>query len=372
MMKMNNQTNSLYLHVPVCKHLCNFCDFYKVKWTERQFEFDQFEIHLKQALPQILNFHLEQNAPVGDLETIYLGGGTPSLWSERGANFFAQNILSHFKLNSKVEFSFEVDPSAWDEAGIKAWSNIGVNRFSVGIQSTQDHILQLIDRGHGRGEVFKLLEFMAQQNSNFSCDFMLGLPAKDYVRDIELELKEILQFNPQHISLYIYSVSEKHPLFDFILEDEKVAQEFLLVHSILTDHGFNHYEVSNYGKPGSESRHNWKYWRHENVLALGPSASGFISSESGTLRYKWQTQQAFYNIERLDADQLKLEQSYTMLRTREGLDYQKIFRSSSELNDLLDFWQKQDWIKRDQSQLKLTPSGMVVMDSLHNTLLNFL
>jgi oxygen-independent coproporphyrinogen III oxidase len=372
MMKMNNQTNSLYLHVPVCKHLCNFCDFYKVKLTERQLEFDQFESNLQAALPRVIDLHHQHYSPIGELATIYLGGGTPSLWSLRGADFFANHILTQFKVNANLEFSYEVDPSAWDEAGIKAWRQLGANRFSLGIQSTQDHILQLIDRGHGRREVFQLLEFMALQNVNFSCDFMLGLPAKGEARKIEHELQEILQFNPKHISLYIYSVGEKHPLFDFIIDDEQVAREFELVHSILTEHGFTHYEVSNYGKEGFESRHNWKYWRHENVLALGPSASGFIQTEQGAIRYKWQTQQAVFNLEPLDQEQLKLEQSYTLLRTRQGLEYKKFFRASSELDALLVFWQKQGWVTIDQGQLYLTPSSMVVMDSLHNMLLNFL
>ena len=164
-----NSVTSLYLHFPFCRHLCNYCDFYKHK-LEDSTQINQFE---KVLLEQI-NFHQEflqkNNFNIPMLETLYIGGGTPSLWSSGGSQFLKQNLLNHYKLSPDCEFTLEIDPGTWTSDEIEKWLAIGVNRFSVGVQTYDADYLKIMDRAHNIEQVDELLSYLQKKQLNYSIE----------------------------------------------------------------------------------------------------------------------------------------------------------------------------------------------------------
>jgi oxygen-independent coproporphyrinogen-3 oxidase len=154
----------------------------------------------------------KQGYQLEPLETLYFGGGTPSLWGTAGASFFKEHFLDNNKLvlQDSCEFTMEIDPQSWSEDGLKRWIELGVNRLSIGTQSFDPRFIEIMDRGHNFNEVVDLLDFAKHSDQKFSVDFMLGLPySEKYNRDILSELESILDYNPTHLSLYILSTRKK-------------------------------------------------------------------------------------------------------------------------------------------------------------------
>ncbi len=322
------EVKSLYIHYPHCEHLCNYCDFYKSKFKSDSNE--NFFNYLINSLPTQKEILEKNNFSISDLETIYIGGGTPSLWGKEIIKFL-EKFKKYFEINhfSLKEFTIEVDPSRYQEKEILELLKYGVNRLSIGVQSFDKSIFPLLDRSHDFSEIEKTLKFVSSHHENFSVDFMIGLPEVDSERNVKNELERILKFNPKHISLYILSVGESYPLKDYLPDDEKIREEYLTVHEFLSRNNFNHYEVSNYALKGFESNHNWQYWKQNSYLALGPSGSGLLVGDAG-YRYKW-LPSGEVNVETLSSNQLNLEKLYTMARTNIGIEIDQFSDSAIEI-----------------------------------------
>ncbi|MCO4754827.1 MAG: coproporphyrinogen III oxidase family protein [Bacteriovoracaceae bacterium] len=367
------KNTSLYIHYPFCKKLCNYCDFYKKPLSLNQ-SYTELEEGFKVHLEDLNELREKVNAgPFKSFETIYLGGGTPSLWDVEGANF-----LDHFFSNNHIiktddcEFTMEVDPGAWTERGLNAWESIGVNRYSVGLQSLNEDFIKIMDRSHDLGESLKTLKYLKESNKNYSVDFMLGLPhSHEKKRDIEQELKRALDFNPTHLSVYILKTRKNYPHNDELPDDDFVRDEYLKVSEFLRKSGFDHYEVSNYSLPGKESRHNFKYWQAETVHALGPNATGFLRTEDGkAIRYQHRSSNTGMSTEELDAEALKLEEVYLNLRTNRGIDLNRYFsRKRAEILKITQKWKKSGYVESlNGLQLVLNSEGYLMIDSLMDDL----
>jgi oxygen-independent coproporphyrinogen-3 oxidase len=372
------KNSSLYLHFPFCRHLCNFCDFYKTKFNGK-FSLGEFEAYLAASLPKLNELYQQHQQDFDPLETVYLGGGTPSLWGEEGCDFFQRTIMSFFNFSHVLEWTMEVDPNAWELATLKAWQALGVNRFSVGIQALDNRLLVDLDRAHSAEDGLKLLDTLSTMQVNFSVDFMLGIPNSEGKRDIEAELNQILQFSPKHISLYIYTIPLEHKMSESIPSDDWVAQEYARVERYLSDHAFKHYEVSNYALSHFESQHNWRYWQQQPVLALGPSASGLMVKKSSVattgVRYKWLSHKAEYQVEYLDNDAMRLERAYTLARTNKGLNLLEWLSNDEMLKfkPEYDQWVSSGWVQPNSyPHCFFTAEGRVILDSLFAKLLPYM
>ena len=357
------QVSSLYLHVPFCMHLCNYCDFYKRKLTDHthQFEdFHQFLLSSKARHSELLN---EYGMEWGKLDTVYLGGGTPSLWGPVGADFFKEHFLKEGLIENS-EFTMEIDPGTWTPEMLSAWKEIGLNRISVGTQSLNPHFLKVMDRIHSLDDSLNFLEVLKKDNWNYSLDFLLGIPfSQENKRDIKSELDLLLKYSPKHISLYILNARSKYPHTQNLPDDEYIREEYLFVSEYLKSKGFHHYEVSNFALPGFESRHNLKYWRGESVMALGPTGTGYFAlGENKALRYKWKVTQAEVELEELGKDELDLEATYLTLRTSDG------WEAPEKLDSLMESWQKQGYCVEEAGKIKLTSLGFLMLDSLMDDL----
>jgi oxygen-independent coproporphyrinogen-3 oxidase len=304
------------------------------------------------------------------LKTLYIGGGTPSLWGKRGAGFLAGQFQSYeIELSEKGEFTLEVNPGTWDKEGIDAWRSFGMNRFSLGIQSLRSDYLKVLDRVHSVEDVFDSLKFFKENNDNFSVDFMLGLPrSKSMERDVIAELGEILSYSPKHISLYILTAKSNYKFKDELPDEHFLEEEFLRVANFLKDHGFSHYEVSNFAKPGYESVHNLMYWRSESVGALGPSAVGLLSDQK--LRYKWKPRGTELEIECLSDEQYVLEKLYMAMRTHHGFSPKSYFPEKREaISFILNDWSEHELGRGDFDHFRLSSKGLLVLDGLIDQLL---
>ncbi|EQC49734.1 radical SAM family heme chaperone HemW [Bacteriovorax sp. DB6_IX] len=356
---------SLYLHYPFCRHLCNYCDFYK-NIPKNDGDVDSFELLLEQMFEEHEKLMQKLGYSWQELETLYIGGGTPSLWGKRGAKKLAELFKKYdIRLSQNVEFTLEVNPGSWSEESLQAWQSIGVNRFSLGIQSLSSNFIKVLDRIHNIDDVYKTLEKFSEMKANFSVDFMLGLPfSKKYQRDILSELEEILKYSPNHISLYILTVKDHYIHINELPDDEWIEKEYLTVANYLKSKGFEHYEVSNFAKPGFESHHNKEYWKMNSVAAIGPSATGLFTEKGH--RYKWKVSKAEYVSEELSQKELFLEEVYMGLRINDGLTL-NMFNNSS-------FSQiAQTWVNRNIAEIKedrviLNSAGFLILDSLMDEL----
>lgn len=363
---MTNSVSSLYIHVPYCRHLCNYCDFFKKKLEDSDAQFSEFETYLRDSWSvhqEWMKQHQIHWSPIWD--SLYLGGGTPSLWGERGAHFLKE-LLPHQNIK---EFTLEVDPGTWSEAMFKAWTELGVNRLSIGTQSLDPQFLKVLDRAHSLDESYLLLEKGRSSGINFSFDFLLGVPhSQDRKRNIIKELEEFLKFSPHHVSLYILNARSKYPLTNHLPDDDYIRGEYLDVCAFLEEHGLYQYEVSNFARPGFESIHNKKYWNSENVAALGPTGTGLIKfSDDKAIRYKWKPGSPRFEEEFLGHEELELERVYLELRTRTGWAPHPE-QMGPKLLQTLDSWQKRNLLKAMTPRVILNSQGLVILDSLMDEL----
>lgn len=362
--KSRKTITSLYIHYPFCRHLCNYCDFYKSVPSEG----DQKAFHslIDKMWKTHKNFLAENNVSFGPLKSLYIGGGTPSLWGDEGIEFLKSRMKEwSLELSEDIEFTLEVNPGTWSEESISNWKKLGVNRFSLGIQSLRNDYLKVLDRVHNVSDVFKTLKFFNEIDANFSVDFMLGLPwSQTKERKILEELEEILSFNPSHLSLYILTAKAGYPFKKELPEDDFLSEEYMRVVEYLEKHGYYHYEVSNFSKKGSESVHNIQYWKSNPVAALGPSAVGYLSEQGK--RYKWKVKSAEFVLEELSEESQKLENLYMGLRLREGVDLGDHF-SKVELNKLTPLfnkWKKEGLAEFSGPRLSLKSEGLLILDGL--------
>lgn len=425
--------SSLYIHFPFCSSFCNYCDFYKVPYPTSdhtaynpQFKsrlmVERYQEYLQSSLSQLKKMHAAFNFKFSPLETLYLGGGSPSLWGEKGA-FFIKNFLFDNKLqfnasakntNENYEFTLEVNPGIPGGLdSLEQWREVAkVNRLSVGIQTLDENYFPALERKHTLKDVQLLLEYLSttkfnSEGWNYSVDLLIGLPEerknKRHKRNIIKELETILSYHPSHISTYILTPKcgyhkKLQRLQRILPTEEEVCQEYLAVSEFLTQKGFIHYEVSNFSLPGRQSKHNLKYWRLESVAALGPSATGlmmFPQSEKRAYRYKWhkwpfknkdlncssflKREQDIFNhfngkskywAEKLGDEEIWTERVYLLLRTNLGLDPTDFFDEEGykRFLQLLNIWQEKGYLAENRTTantaVRLSTKGFLLLDTL--------
>lgn len=358
--------SSLYLHVPFCKHLCNYCDFYKKLYEPGSNQIEEYNQFLELSWLRHESLLREQGYQWAPLSSVYLGGGTPSLWGVKGAEFFQTWLNQKLTLAEDCEFTMEVDPGTWNEAMLESWKNLGLNRISIGTQTLDSHFIKIMDRSHSLDESHALLSYCQQHDWNFSLDFLLGLPySREKQRNILKELEALLAYRPKHISLYILNARSKYPHTQAMPDDEFVREEYLLVSDYLRNLGFVHYEVSNFAIPGFESRHNLKYWKGEAVAALGPTGTGYLPANETSVRYKWKVSKSEIEIETLGLEELNLEEVYLSLRTYLGWKPKNL---SVKVLAVFEQWEKLNYGTFSQGRMTLHPLGFVMLDSLMDDL----
>jgi len=370
---MKSEIKSLYIHVPFCKHLCNYCDFYKnIKNEDDNKQFDDYFDYLESSLNIHNALNKKMSLNFGKLDTLYFGGGTPSLLKPLGIErlFILLNKFN-ISFDNKTEVTLEVNPGTTSLNDLQLFKNLGVNRISTGVQSLNNSYLKKLDRLHDSSKALEIINDISSVFANFSVDFMLGLPIiKNEKRDIKNELDQILKINPKHISLYILTVKNDYVHKKVLPDDKYLEEEYLFVSNYLIKKGFKHYEVSNFSKPGYESQHNLNYWKSKSVAALGPSATGYFYSQK--LRYVWNKKLPKLSEENLNNSEQKLESFYMRIRSSLGIKYDNYFTGEDKLKfiNLVKNWEQRGLAKYNNEAMRLNSNGYLVIDSLMDEVFN--
>lgn len=264
----------IYLHIPFCKQACYYCDFHFSVNTTLKGE-------LVKALTRELELqvnYLEQEP----IETIYFGGGTPSLLTNSELQGLLNTIYKHHKVVSGAEITLEANPDDLDLEKLKALAGAGVKRLSIGIQSFDNSILKFLNRAHSAYEATQCVEDAYRAGiNNLSIDIMFGLPGQQET-GLRSDLAQAVALNPPHISVYSLTIEDKTVFGKWAAQgklkidgEAEAAHQFEIVMDTLQENGFVQYEISNYAKPGFESRHNRSYWQRKKYLGIGPSAHSY-------------------------------------------------------------------------------------------------
>ena len=332
--------SSLYIHIPYCASKCIYCDFFSggAKYAD-------WSLLSNQLLSELSARYHELSS---DIPTIYLGGGTPSLIPADVLYTFISGLRSILgdALRNNAEFTIEVNPEDVTTGLIDVWSEIGVNRVSVGIQSFDDNLLSLIGRKHSGQRALEALDAISRRFQNVSGDIIFGLPNQSFSQfkdDVELLIKS----GVSHISCYSLMVEPGTALHQLIRQrkiapvDEGLSEKmYQYLIERLHEAGFEHYEISNFARPGFRSRHNTGYWKGRQYLGIGPAAHSYDGLRTrrsnpwnlkGYLKHDFSTA-SFYEEEYLTDIELQEEMIMLSLRTKEGLDLDNFERRFGAFN----------------------------------------
>jgi oxygen-independent coproporphyrinogen-3 oxidase len=273
----------IYLHIPFCQKKCFYCDFYSVElrsYGQPIQARDETDLYLD-ALKQEIDLY-SQSHGLDTFETVYFGGGTPSLLPASRVDEILQYLRSKFKISGTAEVTLETNPGTVDRDKLELLRTAGINRLSIGVQSFYDDELRFLGRIHSAKEGIECVEAARSVGfDNISIDLIFGLPSQT-IDHWQKSLERAVNLQPPHISAYSLILEEGTPLYLMMktgkvtpLSDETDAAMYERVIDFLTEKGFVHYEVSNFALPGFRSKHNSNYWNHSCYLGFGPSAHSF-------------------------------------------------------------------------------------------------
>ena len=267
--------SGIYLHIPFCKKACHYCNFH---FSTSSTHIDDMVVALQKELI------LRKREVQFPIETIYFGGGTPSLLSIAQIEVLISQIFLHHKVVESPEITLEVNPDDLSLSYLKQLKQLGVNRLSVGIQSFNSEELKLMNRAHNGKQAMQSIVWAQEVFDNISIDLLYGTPHTTF-SDWQQNLAVALTLDVPHISSYALTLEPKTALEHFVkkgvvslLDEQKVEAQFLYLVDTLTHVGYEHYELSSFGKPGYHSKNNTAYWKGKPYLGIGPSAHGFDSN----------------------------------------------------------------------------------------------
>lgn len=293
---------SAYLHIPFCRRRCFYCDFAVSVVGDRKHGDNSTLIqdYVKVLCQEISQTSVASN--ISPLQTVFFGGGTPSLLSVHQLEQILHLVDQKLGIAADAEISMEVDPGTFDQEKLQGFLDLGVNRISLGVQVFQDKLLQLAGRSHTVDEIFSAIDIIEKTGiKNWSLDLISGLPEQT-LESWEYSLKTLLKINPNHISIYDLIVEDKTPFSRYytpgefpLPTEETTAQMYRLAQHLLTQAGYEHYEISNYAKPGFQCQHNLVYWKKQPYYGFGMGAASYLQGYRLTRPRKRQEYYAWVN-----------------------------------------------------------------------------
>ena len=362
---------SVYVHAPFCARRCFYCDF-AVSVASAD-----CDVWLGALTAEIRSLEREGMFVLDDtLDTLYIGGGTPSLLGAQAMEGLLPVIGEERLRNSDLEWTAEANPESFTQEVANGWRSAGVNRISLGIQSFHAPTLQWMGRLHGADGARSAVRVAREEGfSNLSVDLIFGLPAH-LERDWASDLHQALALEPDHVSLYGLTAESATPLGRAVAEgrenlsDEgQYEEEYLLAVDRLAEAGYEAYEVSNFARPGFTSRHNSVYWSGEPYLGLGNGAHSYRHPVRRWNTREWDAYRVgtegpgppLEDEEELDVGKVRLERIWLGLRTTRGISLQDL---PSSARNRAARWEKSSLAVAEGNVLRLTPRGWLVMDRL--------
>ena len=364
----------IYLHIPFCKKACHYCNFHFSTQT------DTIQAFVDALIREI---ELQKSYINEPIETIYFGGGTPSLLNEPQLKAILAAIHTHFKVEATIECTLEANPDDIHPIKLAAWKQVGINRLSIGIQSFQAAALTWMNRAHTVEQSHAAIEMAMQAGiHNLSIDLIYGTPTlsdQGLMEDVDW----IQQYQINHVSCYALTVEDKTALKKLIenaqieaVDPEKQARHFEIVSTRLIGMDMEHYEISNFAKPGFRSQHNSHYWSGKHYLGLGPSAHSF-----NTISRQWNIANNALYIQSITNGQLNFEIEYlteanryneymmTSLRRMEGFDLDLIEarfgkRYLDHSIEMIQAMRSKDIFQQNENQYSLKKEAKFLADGI--------
>jgi len=365
---------ALYIHYPFCVHRCHYCDFSVKRSSDPPFE------EWLAALETDLTWWF---AVTGwprrlPLDSIFVGGGTPSLVPESGPAALAAVLSERFVLDGLLEWTVESNPVSLTERVAEAWRVAGATRLSVGVQAFDDLTLRWLGRLHDRETAEQALRIAGAAGfERLSVDLLFGLPG-EVERSLDREIDQLLEHDVDHVSAYGLTVEPRTPLARWVelgrvtpAGGEAYETEYRTISGRLIDAGFGHYEVSNFARPGQECRHNWYYWNRSPYLGLGPSSHGFFPPLRVWNTFRWDRYRKVLEAgagpveswEKLDEADVALERLWLGLRTRKGIEADDATWRDA-VGRRLPEWIDQGWVRLEAGRVMATTDGWLRLDEL--------
>ena len=364
----------IYIHIPFCRKACHYCNFH-------------FSTSLQKAPEVLISIEKEMEIRSEELKeeinTVYFGGGTPSLIESEAIASMLNQAKKYFKIAPDAEITLEANPDDINIQKAKSWKSIGINRFSLGIQSFADENLQWMNRAHNAVQSFAAIDTIRNAGfENFSIDLIYGTPGQTkegWIKDVETALK----LNIPHLSCYALTVEEKTALHTLIQKGEKQevnqdeqAERFNVLMELTAEAGYHHYEISNLALPGFESKHNSSYWEGLSYIGFGPSAHSYDGKKR-----KWNIANNIKYVEAIAKQILPLEEEtlsqndrlneYTMtsIRRSKGIEKNRLIQLGGEsrlpeIQKMIQPYMESNKVVEDEKGWRLTNEGKFYADGI--------
>lgn len=378
---------SLYLHIPFCTQRCVYCDFYFVTSKKSHGTFVE-------ALRNEIEYYASLYAEREPIETIYFGGGTPSLLEPEVLGGLLAHIQAHFDTSALEETTLEINPEDASVDDLSSLRSLGFDRLSIGVQSFFPSDLEFMHRSHDPEDAEACIEYAVQAGfDDFSVDLIFGIP--DQPQEYwYANVQKLIRLGVPHVSTYGLTVEERTPLGNMVARglvqptsEDDLADRYRFTMDFLKEHGYEHYEISSFSKPGHRSLHNQTYWNHDNYLGFGPSAHSFWWR--GLPAYRWfnernlpryETLLQRHNLpiggrEAMSIDMLADEYILLRLRTSDGIDLTRLEQQYGvdlpfEKDDELDRLEADGLIEHIRGErIRLTDDGKLLCDAVTSKLL---
>ena len=370
-----NQARSLYIHVPFCATKCHYCAF-----NTYAFHKEQSHHYLEALRTEMELYRIDSDG----LKTIFIGGGTPSILSAESLDMLFGHLHTIFEVDGGAEITVECNPGTVDLQKLEVMRAGGVNRLSFGVQAMDDDTLDQLGRIHSVDEVLQSYDLARRVGfDNINLDLIFALPNQT-VEEWKACLQEVISLQPEHVSAYSLMLEEGTVFYELWrtgelqrLSDETEAEMYRVTIDTLTDHGYQHYEISGFAKPSCAAKHNLVYWDNRSYIGLGPGACGYIngirySNIQGVEDYincLGQGNKPIADSEQLTGRNEKAETVILGLRKLDGIreeDYRRRFGESieDEFGDVLDKWIGMNLLEWNGENLRLTNQGLFLANEV--------
>ncbi|NUN04492.1 MAG: radical SAM family heme chaperone HemW [Bdellovibrio sp.] len=379
----------VYVHIPYCIQRCTYCDFATYEQS-KILPPDQYVDLVLKEIRQKRGYYAPQS-----LDTIYFGGGTPSLIPAHLIVAIIKELGSYgYTTRPDTEITIEINPATISEEKLKIYLDNGVNRFSVGAQTFDDRLLKMVHREHSAKQTLETLDLLRAHNLNFSFDILFALPSQT-VEGLRNDVRIAIEQGAKHISPYCLTVPDGHPLSKGRPVDDEQVEMFDILANELTAKGFQQYEISNFALPGYESKHNLLYWIDEPYWGLGLSAHSYSKESPWGTRYwnlnsigEYQKQilcldgQEFSSpaqqlpaaqFEQLEMHQALTDFCHTSMRLMRGLNVQTLAQKfpdgvQNKVRGILQGLENKSWVTYDNGHWSLTRDGLVLSNKVFQEL----
>lgn len=373
------KTLGLYIHIPFCRKKCAYCDFYSVV-PEKQ-DIEQYLLNLQKEIKYYAELYQDKFV----IDTIYVGGGTPSLLECVQVKNLFQFINGHFKLNKDCEKSIEVNPESVTDDLLSVYKDC-FNRISIGVQTFHDKILNTIGRLTDKKEIYNKLDLIKKYYNNFSLDLIMGLPYQE-PSVLKEDLIQAVSFDPKHLSLYSLTLNKKVPLYqiykklyNYFSSDEDLSEQYVMAEEFLKSKGLIRYEISNYALPSYESQHNLKYWMQKPYLGGGASAVSTIDmlrwkNPSDLKKYQELADNDFKKLDQEKLDPIKIYNEKMMLglRLKDGVSIDSLNDKEKEYlkqkQKKIEEYIELDLMKKNEKRMYLTTKGALLSNHILSELM---